>query len=195
MTRSSMLERARPEFSSPGGNEGKHCSSLTLQKGAVDLLNSFKGRWAIVSVGWSGEFIREALKTRGVQADDDLEIRANEVVFDEDGLGTGKMTKHRENERGIRTARDKLREMRDLVRQWRGRPPQPQDTHQPQSVSAISTEGRTIVSGLHFRDWEAHQPSLADQVALVSEIHPEINSTWGTLRRTFSACSRRTWGS
>lgn len=108
MLRSDMLARA----SDP--------SKLQLQCGIVDLLKTFKGTWGIVSVGWSGEFIRAALESRGVDlSSKNVKIRANEVEFDENGVGTGKLTKHKENTEGIRIARDKKREMQRMVDEWR----------------------------------------------------------------------------
>lgn len=94
-------------------------SKLALQKGIVDLLKDFKGTWGIVSVGWSGAFIRAALESRGVDlASKDIKIRANEVEFDEEGMGTGRITKHKGNKEGIRVARDKKREMQKMIAEW-----------------------------------------------------------------------------
>lgn len=108
MLRSDMLARA------------KDPSKLQLQNGIVDLLKTFKGTWGIVSVGWSSEFIRAALESRGVDlSSKNVKIRANEVEFDENGVGTGKLTKHKENIEGIRIARDKKREMQRMVDEWR----------------------------------------------------------------------------
>lgn len=98
----------------------KNTSKLSLQEGIVDLLKDFKGTWGIISVGWSGSFIRAALESRGVDlSSKDVKIRANEVEFDDDGLGTGKLTKHKENTEGIRVARDKKREMQRMIEEWR----------------------------------------------------------------------------
>jgi hypothetical protein len=108
MPRSEMLNRARDN------------NKLELQGGIVDLLRDFQGTWGIVSVGWSGDFIRAALESRGVDlSSKSVKIRANEVEFDNDGLGTGKITKHKENKQGIRIARDKKREMQKMVDEWR----------------------------------------------------------------------------
>lgn len=108
MPRSEMLNRARDT------------TKLELQGGIIDLLKSFQGTWGIVSVGWSGEFIRAALESRGIDlSSKNVKIRANEVEFDNDGLGTGKITKHKENKQGIRVARDKKREMQKMVDEWR----------------------------------------------------------------------------
>lgn len=108
MPRTEMLDRARDR------------KKLELQKGVVDLLKGFKGTWGIVSVGWSGDFIRAALESRGVDlTSKKVKIRANGVEFDESGLGTGKITKHKENKEGIRVARDKKREMQRMVDEWR----------------------------------------------------------------------------
>lgn len=97
-------------------------SKLQLQEGASELLRVFRGHWSIVSVGWSGLFIRKALESRGVDLErtrKDVEIRANEVEFDEQGLGTGRLSKHKGNQTGIRIARDKQREMLAMVEEWR----------------------------------------------------------------------------
>lgn len=108
MPRSEMLDRARDT------------TKLDLQEGIVDLLKDFKGTWGIVSVGWSGAFIRAAMESRGIDVSSkNVKIRANEVEFDESGLGTGKITKHKENKEGIRVARDKKREMYRMVEEWR----------------------------------------------------------------------------
>jgi 2-hydroxy-3-keto-5-methylthiopentenyl-1-phosphate phosphatase len=108
MPKSDMLARARDTH------------KLQLQDGIVELLKSFQGTWGIVSVGWSGAFIRAALESRGVDlASKNVMIKANEVEFDEDGLGTGKLSKHKENSQGIRTAREKRREMQNMVKGWR----------------------------------------------------------------------------
>jgi len=97
-------------------------SKLDLQKGALDMLQSFQGHWGIVSVGWSAIFIRQALESRGIdfaKTKKDVAIVANEVEFDGNDTGTGRISKHQGNERGIRIARDKRREMRELVREWK----------------------------------------------------------------------------
>lgn len=108
MPRSAMLDRARDR------------SKLELQSGIVDLLKSFNGTWGIVSVGWSGDFIRAAMESRGIDVSSkNVKIRANEVEFNENGLGSGNITKHKENKEGIRIARDKKREMQKMVQEWR----------------------------------------------------------------------------
>lgn len=98
----------------------KNENRLRLQDGVIERLRSFKGTWGIISVGWSGDFIRAALESRGIDlSTKDIVIRANEVEFDESGLGTGRISKHQGNIDGIRIARDKKREMQKMVDDWR----------------------------------------------------------------------------
>lgn len=126
--REDLLDRARDP------------SKLQLQAGATDLLKAYKGHWGIVSVGWSGVFIRAALESRGVDlSKNHLGISANEVCFDEQGVGTGLISKHEGNSRGIRTAQDKQREMRIMVEQWRRLP----DSDGQIIVSASTRRGPT----------------------------------------------------
>lgn len=108
MPKSEMLDRARD------------AEKLQLQDGIIKLLKSFQGTWGIISVGWSGDFIRAALESRGVDlASKNVKIRANEVEFDDKDFGTGRISKHKENSEGIRIARDKRREMQKMVDEWR----------------------------------------------------------------------------
>ena len=107
MSRSSMLERAQDN------------SHLSLQNGALAFLKTFKGCCGIISVGWSGEFITAALKARGIDtAAKAIQMRANEIDFDEYGIGTGKLSKHMGNDKAIRVASDKLREMNAMMEQF-----------------------------------------------------------------------------
>lgn len=124
MSRASLLERARDS------------NLLSLQAGAAEFLKTHKGPWGIVSVGWSGIFIREALQSRGVDlTKHNVQIQANEVIFNQHGMGTGEISKHQSNAQGIRTARDKLREMRKMVDTWRSQ------------ESDSGGESRVVVSG------------------------------------------------
>ena len=108
MTKQSLLERA------------KDTSLLSLQNGTNDFLQKFRGKWGILSVGWSATFIKTALTSRGVHLDDtNTPIVANEVEFDEHDIGTGNLSKHEANTEGIRIASDKLREMRKMLATWR----------------------------------------------------------------------------
>ena len=108
MTKQSLLERA------------KDTSLLSLQNGTNDFLQNFRGKWGILSVGWSATFIKTALTSRGVHLDDtNTPIVANEVEFDERDIGTGNLSKHEGNTEGIRVANDKLREMRKMLASWR----------------------------------------------------------------------------
>jgi hypothetical protein len=129
MSKASLIERARDP------------SLLDLQAGAAEFLKSFKGSWGIVSVGWSGIFIREALQSRGVDlATYHIQIQANEVIFDEHGRGTGEISKHKNNAQGIRTARDKLREMRRMSDDWRS---QESDSKSESRVVVSSSQRRS----------------------------------------------------
>ena len=103
-----MLERARST------------SLLPLQRGSAEFLKSHKGQWGIVSVGWSSDFIRAALGVRGIDLKTEkIQIHANEIEFDMQGIGTGKLSKHRGNSEGIRVASDKKRVMEKMTEAWR----------------------------------------------------------------------------
>lgn len=107
-SRQALLERARDR------------SKLSLQAGAVEYLNSYKGSWGIISVGWSAIFIRAVLESHGIHfSHNHLGIRSNEISFDDKGVGTGLISKHEGNHRGIRTAQDKQREMRIMIERFR----------------------------------------------------------------------------
>ena len=68
-------------------------------------------------------FIQAALESRGVDMSSNyVGISANEVCFDDQGVGTGRISKHEGNDRGIRTAQDKQREMRIMVNRWKEGP-------------------------------------------------------------------------
>lgn len=113
MARASLLERARDT------------TRLSVQAGSVEFLKSFQGQWGVVSVGWSAAFIRAALESRGVDlSNSNIKIFANEVEFDNKGIGTGKISKHEGNAAGIRIAADKLREMRRMVESWKQQDPE-----------------------------------------------------------------------
>ena len=144
MSREGMLSRAR------------NTSLLELQRGAVDLLSSFRGQWGIVSVGWSAQFLSAALEARRVDlrsySRQPVRIAANEVEFDAaTGLGTGMISKHEGNSNGIRVASEKRREMRRMVDEWRAGLSLSEDGDR---VKGDEADRGTVVVGLTFCERE-----------------------------------------
>ncbi|BFZ63475.1 hypothetical protein YB2330_004597 [Saitoella coloradoensis] len=72
----------------------------------------------IVSVNWSKTFIETFLAKGGVH-DTLFEVYANEVMMDENGKGTGALSK--KLDKGIRTGMDKLRVMKEIMEREGGR--------------------------------------------------------------------------
>lgn len=110
--------------------------SVALRPGWNELVSNVQrsgGRVGILSVSWSSTFIKETLRNaaqRGTLDGDGLnvdmmEVWANDFEMNNDGEGSGRLTRWFESEgKGIWTGSDKARVMREILAQesgaWKG---------------------------------------------------------------------------
>lgn len=83
---------------------------VEFKNGWWEFSRKLQGPVHVISVNWSGEFIRETFRAHNLIPG---EIMANKVYMDELGRGTGKLSS--EDNPGIRTSDDKLQCLKQIM--------------------------------------------------------------------------------
>lgn len=101
----------------------RQSQQVTVRSGWWELVAELKRRGipiSIVSVNWSGEMIREAFRAQGYTTEgsaSDVTVYANEIIVDEHGIATGKLSRCKQEDlrlNDLRTGCDKKELIRHL---------------------------------------------------------------------------------
>lgn len=85
----------------------RQSSHVTIRSGWWELATELRKRGipiAILSVNWSGEMIRETFRQHGFTTGDpdssknDVTVFANEIILDENGIATGKLSRSKQDD-------------------------------------------------------------------------------------------------